>query len=147
MAYNNLSWVRRNIERRRHDPKKEILRITISDCIGNELAPGSIVTYSSGAKLNFGVYEGVAKTVPFRGRPNEFSYRIQLCKASASAGKVRRQVVGSIELVDGEFTSPGNMVVIKNPLYALGNSEVGKCLGAIDRLKDEGHLPEDFKVK
>ena len=126
---------------------KEVLRISISDCLNNEISPGNIVAYSSGASLSFGVFEGVAKSMPYYyNKSKDYSYRIQLCIISYS-GKVRRQLLGRLNLIDGEFTKAKNMVVINNPLYFLDNSDLAKCLEAIDLLKEEGHLPQDFKVK
>lgn len=129
--------------RRKTTETKEILRIEISDCIGNELTPGMIIAYSAGAKLKFGVYEGVAKmTAGSRSR-----YRLQLC--TARNNKIRRQVMGllSYNKDADEFSAPQNLVVVKNPLYHLGNQAVAECLQAIDKLKDEGLLPDDFKAR
>lgn len=123
--------------------KRMILRVSISDTIGNELSPGMIVAYSSGAKLKFGVYEGVAKI----GELNNARYRILLCTANNNI--IRRNVIGKISFdkKSKEFSSPENLVVVKNPLYHLGNHSVASCLMAIDRLKDEKILPDDFKAR
>lgn len=138
--------------------KEKVYRIEISDCIGNDLSPGMIIAYAAGAKLKFGVYEGVAKIKDFytsfssrslgavNGRVS-YRYRIQIC--TVKSGKVRRNIVGAInyDKDSDEFSNPENLVVVKNPLYHLGSKEVAMCLQAIDRLKDEGHLPHDFKAK
>jgi hypothetical protein len=102
-----------------------------------------IVAYSAGSKLKFGVYEGVAKI----GYGKNMRYRIQLCTAKGM--KVRRNVLGSLTYnkQDDEFSIPENLVVVQNPLYHLGNDAVAACLQAIDVLKDEGHLPDDFKAR
>lgn len=123
---------------------KKVFRTEISDYVGNELFPGCIVAYSSGSVLRFGVYEGVVRT-EWNGH---YTYRLQLCKTTKK-GNVRRSVIGKLEYnkQSQEYSIPKNVVVIKNPLYALANPEIKKCMGAIDKLKDEGHLPQDFKVK
>jgi hypothetical protein len=131
--------------RRRSKPheEKEVLRIEITDCIGNELSPGMIVAYSAGAKLKFGVYEGVAKMTTSHGNSR---YRLQLC--TARNNRIRRQVIGMLSYEGvGQFSAPENTVVVKNPLYHLGSTSVAECLQAIDRLKDEGHLEDDFKAR
>lgn len=122
--------------------KKEVLRVEISDCIGNTLTPGMIVAYSSGSKLKFGVYEGVFKLSSGKNT----RYRIQLCTAKKL--KVRRNIIGSLtyDKENDEFSAPKNLVVVRNPLFHLGNENVAICLQAIDLLKDEGHLPQDFKI-
>lgn len=117
---------------------KEVLRVEITDSIYNTMSPGMIVAYAAGSVLKFGVYEGVAKIGT--------RYRIQLCTAKGL--KVRRNVLGKITYDDkaDEFSPPENIIVVDNPLFRLGSDKIAGCLQAIDILKDEGHLPHDFKV-
>lgn len=143
MSYRNRNYGGSKYPYRRSPEPKEVLRIEISDCIGNPLEPGMIVAYAAGSKLKFGVYEGVTKI----GIGSNTRYRIQLCTAKGM--KVRRSVLGSLtyDKKEDEFSIPENLVVVKNPLYHLGSDAVAACLQAIDVLKDEGHLPDDYKAR
>lgn len=122
--------------------KKTVHRVEITDCIGNEICPGMIVAYSTGSKLKFGVYEGVAVT----GTTKKKQYRVQLCQADGL--KVRRNIVGYLKYnkENDDYSPAENLVAVKNPLYHLGNEDIASCLQAIDVLKDKGYLPNDFKL-
>lgn len=126
--------------------EKEVIREPIIDCLGNEVLPGNIIAYASGTGIKFGVYEGIAKVIK-NWRAKSITYRVQICTARHPSNSPRRQVFGEIAYDGNSFKDAENIVAVRNPLFCLHNKKIAHCLRAIDYLKDEGILPNDYKLK
>lgn len=131
----------------KYDTKKQVIRESISDCIGNDIEIGTIIAYSTTPKqLSFGVYEGVALVEHLANdKVYKTSCKVQVCVGTKN-GKVRRSTFGVITKTEEGFTAPQNIVVIKNPIYHIQNEKLARCLIAIDKLKDQNFLPKDFSI-
>lgn len=120
----------------------------VTDFRGREISPGNIVAVSRSGdgsrKLEAYIVTKVSKkSVSFAGK--KWFYRKNKKTGKTEYGyEVKPTASYSTHTSSNEMQQ--HLVIIDNPLYAINNPQIEKILEIADVLKDQGVLPDDYKL-